>query len=322
MRAIIQSGYGDPAKVLAFGDVERPEPGDGQLLVRVRASSVNAGDWRRVKADPLFLRLMSGFRRPKAPGLGGDVAGVVEARGPGDVDLPVGAEVFGICSGAYAEYVAGQSFVAKPHNLTLAEAATIPIAGVTALQALQKHGEVQPGERVLINGAGGGVGVFAVQIAKALGAHVTAVTATDKVQMIRSLGADDVADYTRHDFTKDKATYDLIVDIGGNRSVRSMRRVLSPQTGRLVMVGAGRGPMGVLTRIIGGVIRSRVLKQRLKFFVANGPYKEQLTTLREMVEAGQIRPVIERSYPWTDAAVAISRGATEQTAGKIGLTID
>jgi NADPH:quinone reductase-like Zn-dependent oxidoreductase len=320
MRAVIQTGYGEPGKVLQFGDVDRPVPGEKQVLVRVVATSANAGDWRRVYASPFFIRTMTGLRRPKNPQeIGGDVAGVVEAVGPGDTTLNVGDEVFGIRSGAFAEYVAGQSFVRKPSNLTFEEAATVPIAGVTALQALQKHGNVQSGQKVLINGAGGGVGTFAVQIAKALGAETTAVTSTDKVELMRSLGADHVVDYARHNFTRTGTKYDLIVDIGGNHSVAAMRRVLA-SGGKLVMTGAGHGRFGVMGRVFGGAIRKR-LGQPLVFYVATGPYQDQLNTLREMIEGGQVTPVVDRTYPLDDVAEAMRYLKTQKARGKVAITV-
>jgi NADPH:quinone reductase-like Zn-dependent oxidoreductase len=300
--------------------VDKPAAGEKQVLVRLIASSVNAGDWRGVYASPKFIRLIAGFRRPKDPLVGGDAAGVVEQVGPGEADLKVGDEVFGIRSGAFAEYVSGENFVHKPANLTVQHAAAVPIAGVTALQALRERGKVQPGERVLINGAGGGVGTFAVQIAKALGAEVTAVTSGDKLDLVRSIGADLLVDYGRDNFTKAGERYDLIVDIGGNQPIRALSRCLAAD-GRIVLVGAGKGMFGTLGRLVGGTIRRRILKQPVVFFIAYGPYKEQLTTLKELIEAGKVAPVIERSYALTDIAQAITYAATEKTRGKIVITI-
>jgi NADPH:quinone reductase-like Zn-dependent oxidoreductase len=319
MKAVHHVGYGDPAKATTLTDIERPVPTEKQVLVRVLASSINSGDWRAVYAAPGFVRLISGFRRPRDPALGGDAAGIVEAVGADRTDLQIGDEVYGIRGGALAEYVAGQSFVRKPANLSFEEAGAVPIAGVTALQALQKYGKVRPSQKVLVNGAGGGVGTFAVQIAKALGAEVTAVTSTDKLELARSLGADHVVDYTREDFTTSGQRYDLIVDVGANRSVREMRRALA-DGGKMVMVGAGRGSVAVLGRIIGGFIRKR-LGQPTIFFYAGGPYEEQLATLREMIEAGKVRPVIERTYPLTEVADALRYVATEKARGKVAITV-
>jgi NADPH:quinone reductase-like Zn-dependent oxidoreductase len=319
MKAVLHVGYGDPAKAVVVGDIETPVPGENQVLVRVIGSSINSGDWRAVYSSPFFIRLISGVRRPRDPAIGGDAAGVVEAIGSGVTDLTAGDEVFGIRSGALAEYVAGENFVRKPANLSFREAGIVPIAGVTALQALTKYGQMQPGERVVVHGAGGGVGTFAVQIAKALGAHVTAVTSTDKVEMVRGLGADRVIDYTRENFTEAKETYDLIVEIGGGRSIRSMRRVLSP-AGRIILVGAGRGGAGTLGRVIGGYLRRR-LGHPVRFMYAGGPYQEQLATLRELIEGGKVRPVIDKTYPLTQSADAIRYSATERAAGKIAITV-
>ena len=320
MKAYFQRGYGEPKHVLEVGEAERPVPGEDQVLVRVRASSINAGDWRGVYADPMLVRFMGGLRRPKDPrSVGGDAAGVVEAVGPGTTDLKVGDEVMGIRRGAFSEYVAGQSFVRKPSNLTFNEAAAVPIAGVTALQAIQRHGQLKSGERVLVNGAGGGVGSFAVQIAKALGGEVTAVTRTENMELMRSIGADDVIDYTREDFSKRPEKYDLIVDVGGDRSVGAMRRALAPG-GRMIMPGAGRGRLGVLGRIVGGFVRTR-LGQPVKFFYAGGPYLEQLATLRDLIEAGKVRPLIDRTYPFGDIPAAIAYVATERARGKVVISI-
>ena len=319
MKAVLHVGYGDPRRATALRDIEKPVAGEQDVLVRVVASSINSGDWRVVYSSPFFIRFIAGIRRPRDPALGGDVAGVVETIGSQKTDLQPGDEVFGIRSGALAEYVAGRSFVRKPANLGFVEAAAVPIAGVTALQALQKHGHLQRGQRVAVNGAGGGVGTFAVQIAVALGAEVTAVTSTDKLELVRSLGAAQVVDYTCEDFTRGRQRYDLIVDVAGNRSVRHMRRALA-ESGRIVMVAAGRGGFGTLGRIIGGLIRKR-LGQPVIFFYAGGPYEEQLATLRELIEAGKLRPVIDRTYPLTEAAEAIRYVATEKARGKVAIKI-
>ncbi len=214
MKALLHERYGSPDD-LRLAEVDRPAAGDGEVLVRVHAASVNAGDWRRVRAKPWLVRTSGGWRRPNSPLFGADAAGVVEAIGPGVTDLHAGDEVMGIRTGAFAEYVAGANFVPKPTNLSFEEAAAVPIAGVTALQALREHGELKSGQRVLINGAGGGVGSFAVQIAKALGADVTVVTSRDHVELLHSLGADRVIDYAREDATK-SGPYDLVVDTGGH----------------------------------------------------------------------------------------------------------
>lgn len=319
MKSIIQTGYGAPHKVLSIGEAAMPQPKEREVLVRVRATSVNASDWRVVYASPAFVRLVGGLRKPRATELGADVAGVVEATGPDCLDLHVGDEVYGIRHGAYAEYVAGETFVPKPSNLSLEQAAAVPIAGVTALQAIDKYGRVQPGERVLIHGAGGGVGSFAVQIAKAMGAHVTATTSPGKMEAVRNLGADAVLDYTREKFTRGSQRYDLVVDVGGDPSFRAMRRVLTP-TGRIIVVAAGRGTFAVLPRILFAYLRAR-LGQPIKFFVADGPYHEQLTTLRELIESGKVRPLIEHIYDFEQLPEAVRRAATEDALGKLVIRV-
>jgi NADPH:quinone reductase-like Zn-dependent oxidoreductase len=316
MKAIIQTGYGAPERVLRLEEVERPAVEAEQVLVRMRATSVNSGDWRQVLADPILVRFMAGFRRPRDKFVGGDVAGIVEAVGSSVTHVKPGDEVFGARSGAWAEYVSGKSMVAKPANLSFEQAAAIPVAATTALQAVRDKGGVQAGMKVLINGAGGGVGHFAVQIAKAIGAEVTGVTSTDKVELVRSLGADHVIDYTREDYTKGSARYDVIVDIGGNRSFRATRGALT-RDGVLVIVGAHRG---VLRRLVFGTLRNRLLRQRIVFFIAQIK-QEDLLTLKEMAESGQLRPVIDRTYTLDEAATAIDYAARQQVAGKIVVTV-
>jgi NADPH:quinone reductase-like Zn-dependent oxidoreductase len=321
VRAIVQHGYGAPAKVLELrNDVEQPQVADAAVLVRVRASSVNSGDWRRVLADPFLVRLMEGLRTPRTRLLGGDAAGVVEAVGKDVTDISVDDEVYGLRTGAYGEYVSGQSFVSKPHNLTFEEAAAVPVAGCTALQAVRDRGNVRPGHKVLINGAGGGVGTFAVQIAKAFGAEVTATTSTDNVDLVRSIGADHVIDYTHDDFTQMGQRYDVIVDCGGTPSIAAFRRALAAD-GKLVLVAAGKGAFGALGRFCGSQVRRRVLKQPIVTFLASGPYKENLLTLKELIEAGKVKPVIDRTYPLSEIADAVLYAATERARGKVVISV-
>lgn len=321
MKAIIQHRYGRPEDVLELRhDVEKPVPADDRVLVRVRASSVNAGDWRRVRADPFIVRLIEGFRTPKVPGLGGDAAGVVEAVGKDVTDLKAGDEVYGIRTGAYAEYLTGKLFVPKPANLTFEQAAAVPVAGITALQALRDKGGIQKGQTVLVNGAGGGVGTFAVQIAKAFGAQVTAVTSTANVDLVRSIGADHVVDYTQEDFTKSSERYDLIVDIGGTPSLSALRRALSPH-GVLVVVGAGRGPAGPLGRMAGWFIRGRILHQRVIGFIAKVNTAD-LVVLRDLIEAGSVTPVIDRTFRLSEVPQAISYVETEHAQGKVVISLE
>jgi NADPH:quinone reductase-like Zn-dependent oxidoreductase len=319
MRAIVQEGYGTPERVLRLAEVDPPVVEPDRALVRVHATSVNAGDWRRVRANPVIIRIIEGFRRPKTPLFGGDVAGIVEAVGSEITHLAPGDEVYGIRSGAFAEYVASRNMVRKPANLTLEEAAAVPIAGVTALQAVRDHGELQPGQRVLINGAGGGVGSMTVQIAKAFGGEVTAVTRTESVDAMRLIGADRVIDHRTADFTRDGSRYDLIIDIGGNRSVRALRRVLAPD-GRMVLVGAGHGGAGAIGRLVGGNLRRRILKQPVAVFIAD-VRREDLELLTELIEAGKIRPLIERTYPLDELPAALRHVEEGHARGKVVVTI-
>ena len=319
MRAIIQDRYGPPEQ-LRLGDAPKPTPGPNQVLVAVHASSLNAGDWRRVRADPFLVRLSEGVRRPRSPLLGGDAAGVVEAVGADVTDLAIGAEVYGIRTGALAEYVAGKSFVRKPANLSLDEAAAVPIAGVTALQSVRDRGQVRPGHRVLVNGAGGGVGTFVTQIAVADGAEVTAVTSSEKVEMVRSCGAAArVIDYTREDWTQSDARYDVIIDPGGNRSVRQLRRRLAPG-GRMVLVGAGHGLGGAMGRLAGGTIRRRILRQPIEMFLA-AVRTDDLRALTDLIEAGKVRPIIDRTYPLEQTADALRFLESGKVAGKVVISI-
>ena len=316
MKAIVQIGYGAPARVLKLEEVDKPAVEAEKVLVRVHATSVNSGDCRQVIADPIIVRFMGGLRRPKDPKVGGDVAGVVEAVGEGVTHVKPGDEVFGVRTGAFAEYVSGKFMVAKPAGLSFEEAAAIPVAATTALQAIRDKGAVRAGQHVLVNGAGGGVGHFAVQIAKAFGAEVTAVTSTDKVELVRTLGVDHVIDYRREDFTKGGRHYDAIIDIAGNKSFGATRRALTPG-GMLVIVGAHRG---VIRRLIFGTLRRRLLRQRIVFYLAQIKL-DDLLTLKEMAEQGQIRPVIDRTYALDDAAEAIEYAARQTVAGKVVLTV-
>jgi NADPH:quinone reductase-like Zn-dependent oxidoreductase len=279
--------------------------------------AVWGGGWGQVGAVGGLAEVV-GFRRPKDP-IGGDVAGVVEAVGKDMTHLRPGDEVYGVRNGAFAEYVAGKYFVPKPANLSFEQAAAVPIAALTALQALRDKGGIQAGQRVLINGAGGGVGTFAVQLAKAFGAEVTATTRTENLELLRSICADHVIDYTREDFTRAGTLYDLIVDVGGRPSLRAMRRALKP-AGTFVQVGAAKGGAGVVGRMVAGMLRSKVLKQRVVMFISKASI-DDFTTLKELIEAGKIRPVIDRTYPLDQIAEAIAYAATERARGKVVITI-
>lgn len=316
MKAIIQHGYGSPAEVLTLDEVDKPTVGDEQVLVRVHATSVNSGDWRQVRAHPFIIRFAVGLRAPRKGGFGGDAAGIVEAVGRDVTDLKAGDEVFGIRTGAFADYVSGKNFVPKPADLTFEQAAALPVAGVTALQAVRDKGGVKAGQRVLVNGAGGGVGHLALQIAKSLGAEVTGVTSTDKLEMVKSIGADQVIDYTRDDFTKTGKVYDVIIDCGGDHSFGACRRALA-RDGMLVIVGAHKR---VLTRLLMGTVRRRLLRQPIVFFLAS-VRKEDLLTLKDLVEAGKLRPVIDRTYSLPETPAAIGYAEMQRVAGKVVITV-
>ena len=321
MKAIVSRGYGSPDG-LELCDVDKPDLSEDGVLLRVRAASVNPYDWHMMRGHPYFVRLGEGLRRPKHEVLGVDVAGEVEAVGASVMELRPGDEVFGGRVRAFAEYVCGpeRNFVRKPAALSFEQAAAIPVAGCTALQALRDHGELRPGQRVLINGAAGGVGTFAVQMAKAFGGEVTAVCSTRNVELVRSLGADDVVDYTAEDFSRRGQRYDLVVDLVGNRSLRALRRALTPE-GALVIAGGGHGRViGPLALPIAAVLRNRFVKQRLVPFMTKLG-KDDLATIVELIEAGQVTPVVERSYPLGEAPEAIRHVEHGHARGKVVITV-
>jgi NADPH:quinone reductase-like Zn-dependent oxidoreductase len=323
MKAIAHREYGRPeAGVLDLGEVDVPVPEGDQVLVRVCASSVNPVEWYGV-TGPSFARVGAGFRKPKDPRVGADLAGVVEAVGREVQDVGPGDEVFGSGSGAWAEYaVARATRVAlKPANVSFEEAATVPIAGVTALQALRDHGQVQPGQEVLVNGASGGVGTFAVQLAKAFGANVTAVCSTRNVEQARALGADRVVDYTKEDFTNLATRHDLMVDIAGSRSFLACGRALKPDA-TFVLVGGKmtyRG-LGPLRHIAGTILKSRFRSQKMTFFVAKIT-TEHLSLMRDLIESGKVRPVVERTYPLSEACDALAYLGEGHARGKVAITM-
>lgn len=317
MKAIVRDRYGS-ADVLAVGDVDRPGIGPREVLVRVRAAGVDRGVWHVMTGLPYLGRLAFGLRAPRNHVLGMDVAGVVEAVGAEVATLQPGDEVFGSCSGSFAEYAAVREdrCVRKPAVLTFEQAAALPTSAVTALQALRNQGRVQAGQRVLVIGAGGGVGSYAVQIAKALGAHVTGVASTSKLELVRSLRADEVVDYTVRDVTELGERYDLVLDIAGNRSVGRLRRVLAPR-GTLVIVGGEGGDRftGGLGRQLRAAALSAVVRQRLRFFVAV-VRRPDLETIRELVEGGAVRPAVDRTYPLTETPQAIRDLVDGRVRGK------
>lgn len=319
MKALVRHRFGGPG-VVRVEEVDRPALTDERVLVRVRASSLNKADWHELRGWPRFLRPVTrnGVLRPKTLLFGTDFAGVVEDVGKDVSDLAPGDEVFGGRSGAFAEYVSAVSVVRKPPNVSFEEAATMGIAGLTALQGLRDHGNLRAGERVLINGASGGVGTLAVQIAKALGAHVTAVCSTRNVEQARDLGADRVLDYTRQDFTREPERYDLVVDVAGGHSWRAIRRVLEPD-GRLVIVGA-HGSRGQLRHIAAVWLSSRFAKHTVKFFVAKFN-KVDLQTLADLLSSGELRPAIDRTYNLTEASEALRTFGEGHVRGKLVLTM-
>ena len=323
MKAIIYCEYGSP-NVLKLENIEKPVPKDNEVLIKVRAASVNPLDWHHIRGTPYFMRLDVGLRKPKVIRLGVDYAGTVEAVGKSVTQFRPGDEVFGGRTGAFAEYVAARedrAITLKPPNLTFEQAATVPIAGITALQGLRDKGKIQPGQKVLINGASGGVGTFAVQIAKALGAEVTGVCSTGNVEMVRSLGADRVIDYTREDFTRSAQRYDLIIDLVGNHSFSECRQVLKPKGG-YVMIG---GPPGrwidPLPRLLGAAVMSKFVSQEMYGMLAD-LNKKDLVTLGDLMEAGKVKPVIDRRYKLSELPTAIRYLEQGHARGKVVINLD
>ena len=327
MKAIRYDRYGSP-DVLELRDIDMPAVSDDDVLVRVRAASVNPLDWHFMRGAPYLVRMVAGLSRPRASAsrLGADMAGVVEAVGKNVTGFRPGDEVFGGRDdrGTLAEYISIRqdgAVLAKPATLTFEQAAAVPVAAVTALQALCDKGRIQPGHKVLVNGASGGVGTYAVQIAKALGAKVTGVCSTANVEMVASIGADQVIDYTREDFTKARGEYDVVIDIAGSRTLAQTRRVLVPKG---VLVGVG-GPdkgrwIGPLARSAGMALLSPVVRQRMAFFLAH-QNKDDLGVLRELLEAGQVTPVIDRTYPLSEVAEAIGYLEQGHAKGKVVITV-
>ncbi len=322
MRAVVRHRYGTP-DVLELVEIDKPEPADDEVLVRVRAASVNPADWYDMTGLPI-ARVKMGLRAPKNPRIGTDMAGVVEAVGAEVTDFQVGDEVYGARTGAFAEYVCVKNAVApKPANLTFEQAAAMPVAAITALQGLRDKGKLEAGQRVLINGASGGVGTFAVQIAKALGAvHVTGVCSAGKVDTTRSLGADRVVDYTKEDVHPDSESATTWGSRStGARSLAAYRRVLEP-AGRLVVVGAskGNGVLGPLGYVIKTKLGSIGRKPDVVFFIAK-LNREDLLTLNDMVESGTLTPVVDRTYPLSEVADAMRYLGEGHARGKIVVTV-
>ncbi len=330
MKAIVHTKHGPP-DVLKLTDVQMPEPEEHEVLVRVAAAGVNPLDWHVMRGEPYFLRLMERGAQQRIPGV--DVAGRVQKVGANVTKFRAGDEVFGTARGAFAEYVCGNEtrLLLKPAALTHEQAASIPVAACTALQALRDHGRVQAGQKVLINGAAGGVGSFAVQIARALGAEVTGVCSTRNVGLVHSFGAHHVIDYTTEDFTRNGQQYDVIVNVAGNPSLRDVRRALAPH-GTFVGVGQGTGReekdagvLGalVLTKNVLGLLARSItpfVRQRFRIFVAK-VHSRDLFVLTALIEAGKLTPVIDRSYPLTDTAEAMRYLETGHARGKVVITV-
>jgi NADPH:quinone reductase-like Zn-dependent oxidoreductase len=321
VNAIVHDRYGRP-DVLELREVERPVPDDDQVLVRVHASSVNPVEWYGV-TGPYFARIGSGLRKPKDTTVGADLAGRVEVVGKDVEEYRPGDEVFGVSGSSWAEYTCARAarLARKPAGLSFEEAAAAPVAGITALQAVRDKGRVRPGQKVLINGASGGVGTFAVQIAKSFGADVTAVCSTRNVELVRSLGADRVVDYTQEDFTKSGERHDVMLDIAGSRSFFDFRRVLTPEA-TAVLVG---GPMkyrrfGPLPHLLATILKSRGRSQTVSFFVAKIT-SEDLAALGDLLADGRVKPVIEKRYPLAEAPDALAYLGRRHARGKLVITI-
>jgi NADPH:quinone reductase-like Zn-dependent oxidoreductase len=323
MKALVQDGSGS-ADVLHLREIAAPAVTDDRVVVKVHAASVNAADYHMVHGAPIVRVIGTLLRqsRPR-PIRGVDVAGVVQAVGKDVTSLGPGDEVFGIGTGTWAEYATGteRSLLPKPPRLSFVEAGAIGVAALTALQGLRDHGRLRPGQRVLIFGAGGGVGTFAVQIAKALGAHVTAVTSTRNMELVRPLGADALVDYMTEDVAKREERYDVILDVAATRSFRDLRRMLVPG-GTLVCAGAAKrgGWLGILARLLAMMFRSRVLRQRVVFYIASIK-REDLAYLKELIEAGHLRPVIDRTYPLEEAREAVRYAMSGQGRAKVVITM-
>ena len=327
MKAVVYCDYGVPN--LKFQEIEKPAPADDQLLVKVRAASVNPLDWHFIEGTPYIMRAMGvGFRKPTDTRLGVDFAGTVEAVGKNVTKFKPGDEVFGGRTGAFADYVCvreARAVALKPANMTFEQAASVPIAGITALQGLRDKGKVQPGQKVLINGASGGVGTFAVQIAKSYGAEVTGVCSTRNLDMVRSLGADHVIDYTKEDFTKSDQRYDVILDNVANHSLSECRRVLNPN-GKYVLIGGGGvnesrwlGPG--LTHAFKAMFLSKFVSQQMGMMLAELNQKD-LTFLADLMESGKVTPVIDKRYKLSELPQAIKYLEQGHARGKVVITAD
>lgn len=320
MKAIVCHDYGSP-DVLRCEEIEKPRPGDNEVLIKVRAASVNPFDWRLMRGRPLFIRpMIGGLRKPKETRTGRDAAGQVEAVGTNVTRFKPGDEVFGACPGAFAEYVcaAEDRLVLKPANISFEEAAAVPVAAITALQGLRDYGHIEQGRKVLVDGASGGVGTFAIQIAKSFGAEVTAVCSTGKLETARSLDADHVIDYTREDFTRRGERYDVIFAANGYHSILNYKRALN-QNGIYVMAGGG-WPQMIQTMVLGPFL-SRMGSKKMCFFAAKIDQKD-LVILKNLLETGKIVPIIDRRYPLSEVAEAVRYLEEGHVKGKVVISLE
>ncbi len=324
MKAIVYRCYGSP-DVLEFEDIEKPKPADNEVLVKVRAAAVNPLDWHYMRGSPYIMRLMgSGIGAPQNTGMGVDFAGTVESVGKNVKQFKPGDDVYGGGSGAFAEYVSireDRALVLKPAGLTFEQAASVPIAAISALQALRDKGRIKSGQKVLINGASGGVGTFAVQIARFYGAEVTGVCSTRNVEMVRSIGADKVIDYKQEDYTQNGQHYDLIIDMVGNHSLSENRQVLKPE-GIFVIIGGSKGNwLGPLMSPIKALVYSPFVGQEFVMLLAK-MRKEDLTVLSDLMEDGKLTPVIDRRYPLSEVPAAIRYSEKGHARGKIVISLE
>jgi len=321
MKAMVITKYGSP-DVLQFEEVEKPTPKDNQVLVKVQAASANPLDWHGIRGKPFIARLMgTGLLRPKSSKVGADVAGRVEAVGKDVTQFKPGDEVFGGCNGSFAEYACAREdrVALKPANLSFEEVAAVPVAAYTALQGLRDKGHIQPGQKVLVNGASGGVGTFAVQIAKSFGAEVTGVCSTRNLDMLRKIGADHVIDYTQEDFTKNGQRYDLILDAVGNHSVSDYKRALNPE-GVCVVVGFS-GMSYMIQHMIVGSFASKTGSKKISMMLTK-PNKEDLIFMKQLLEDGKVVPVIDRRYPLSEVPEAIRYLEAGHAQGKVIITVE
>jgi NADPH:quinone reductase-like Zn-dependent oxidoreductase len=322
MKAVVHHRYGPPSQILHLEEVERPTVGDADVLLRVGAAAVNWADWALTNGIPYMLRLPYGLRAPRQGIRGTDVAGTVEQVGQAVSGLRPGDEVFGWCTGAFAEYVvtAADHLVTKPASLPFEQAAAVPMAGMVALQALRDIADVQPDDHVLVNGASGGIGTFAVQIARSYGAQVTGVCSTGNLDRVRELGADHVIDYTRQDFTRTGDRYDLILDMADDTSLAARRRVLTDHGTLVPNSGAGNRWIASAGRIVRARLLSLFVRQTLRPFLSI-PRRDDLLTLRQMIEAGDVTPVIDRTHPLADTPAAVDHVGRGHASGKTVITM-